>query len=398
MLWGSRFKRLVVASRGRKLLRSLILITLSLYAAHIQFQMMMHDFVASNGRALDALSSATKDPLAFVNPMGIMLAGSYPDLPTVYINESEVYRSYPPTRSLYESRTGDPLPDWAYKFSFLPRPNKTVGEKTVCFVHVGKTSGSTLGCYLGFRYDCGDEMNLPKSRLLYHTESLIHNWVNNCPQNDDYYLFTIRDPVARMKSWFTYERAGAMDINTESYDLRKPLFVDCPFRTFGDLVEYGLGNHFKSKVSKICRQRAWDAVRGNTPFARHNFFNYQYYRNEVPANATIIAIRSEFLERDWLSAETFVAKTTPNQHHEPVKLKFPRFNASRNITSADRNLSKSGLQQLCLALCREIKAYIDLLHLAINLSPVEVKESLRLLRMTCPRQVDDTTCETKLLF
>ena len=150
-------------------------------------------------------------------------------------------------QSPYQIRTGDELPRWAYRYPVLGAPNKTAGDKSICFVHVGKTAGSTLACYLGFRYECGEKMHLPQGQLLLQTSHLIHNSFNDCRDDDNYYLFALRDPVSRMKSWFTYERPGPQEQDGVLYRRKKALFIDCPFETFSDLVEKGLGDPLEHK-------------------------------------------------------------------------------------------------------------------------------------------------------
>lgn len=313
-----------------------------------------------------------------------------------FINETEIQRVYAPAPSIHEQRTGEQLPDWAVRYSFLPPLNKSAsGEKSVCFVHVGKTSGSTLACYLGFRYDCGETMLLPKSRLLAQTEHLIHNMINDCPYDDDYYLFSLRDPIARIRSWFTYERPLPEDMEypTENFYIRKPLFIDCAFHTFGDLVEQGLGDpRLYYNVSHICHQRALAAIRGINGYARHNYFNYHYYQGMVPQDATILAIRTEHLETDWASVEKYLSRE--DHDYRQLNVTFPQYNPSRTITAGDSALSVTGMKNLCHALSHEIKVYINLLNRAVNLTPHQVDQSVKLLAKSCPVQVQRWTSKT----
>jgi hypothetical protein len=301
---------------------------------------------------------------------------------------------YPLPASPYIQRSGDVLPHWAYRHSFLAEPNKTAGEKSVCFVHVGKTSGSTLACYLGFRYECGKRLTLPQSNLLRYTGHLIHNWINDCPDDTDFYLFSLRDPVARIKSWFTYERPAVGAPKDFEYRSKKPLFIDCPFKTFADLVEQGLGDsNIFTNVTEICHERAWDAIRGRRHYSRHNYYNYQYYlkRIKVPRNATILAIRTEHLGADWASADRLLANDI---NVDRQALTFPHVNPSHSLSQADRHeLSSTGMKNLCRALCFEIKAYMELFDRAANLTPQQVSQSLSLLQQSCPDQDRRASCQ-----
>ena len=314
-------------------------------------------------------------------------------LPPLLINETQMWQMWenPSRVTPYTNRTGRRVPQWAYRYPILHQVNKSAGEKSVCFVHVGKTAGSTLACYLGFYYDCGDALLLPQSRLLHATDHLIHNWINDCRDDDDFYLFALRDPIARIKSWFTYERPYPQEIGTESYRLKKPLFIDCPFQTFSDLVEKGLSTPSTHNITQVCHKRAMAAIRGTKRYARHNYYNFQYYRSQTPENATILAIRTEHLEKDWVSAEKFLAAETNDRRVAHVE--FPRFNPSRNVSEKDSDLSSVGMKKLCRVLCHEIKAYVDLLERAVNLTPEQVKKSLKMIRNSCPQQIKLASCQ-----
>jgi len=160
-------------------------------------------------------------------------------------SEGKIFRieDFPqPPPSVFTNRTGYAQPRWATKYFFLPQPNKTAGDKSLCFVHVGKTAGTTIACYLGFRYRSEQAFVMPQGRLRDNTVHAFHNWVNDCPDDDDYYLFATRDPISRIKSWFTYERP-MNNFNWapgEEGMQQKRLFIDCPFPHLNDLAEKGL--------------------------------------------------------------------------------------------------------------------------------------------------------------
>ena len=58
-------------------------------------------------------------------------------------------------------------PHWLGKYSFMPRPEEIADEDRICFVHVGKTAGSTMACELGFayewRFETGGALSVPSS-------------------------------------------------------------------------------------------------------------------------------------------------------------------------------------------------------------------------------------------
>lgn len=43
-------------------------------------------------------------------------------------------------------------PHWLKKYAFMPTPDEVGDADRICYVHVGKTAGSTMACELGFAY------------------------------------------------------------------------------------------------------------------------------------------------------------------------------------------------------------------------------------------------------
>lgn len=118
------------------------------------------------------------------------------------------------------------LPEFALKAVNYNVPR----EESVCFVHVGKTAGSTVGCYLGFSHHCDNTTEL-EGVLPMITTHLFHNDVDNCYDDAAYYLFVLRDPVDRAKSAFYYNRPDedCSDINWKIYE---QYYTNCSFWTF----------------------------------------------------------------------------------------------------------------------------------------------------------------------
>ena len=73
-------------------------------------------------------------------------------------------------------------------------------------------------------------------------------------------------------------------------------------------------------------------------------------------------------------------------HHSITQHQFVA--SEKQLAVSDRNISAAGMANLCRALCREIEIYKQILSVADNFSKEQVKESLRELHRTCPRQVD----------
>jgi hypothetical protein len=272
-------------------------------------------------------------------------------------------------------------PLWTDKFPFFPDEDEVVDNR-VCFVHVGKTAGSTLACYFGFRYPaCGNRVELLPGQLVNHTTNIIHTRFDTCKRTDiSVYLFVLRDPLSRMQSWFTYERPR--DENSPEYEMKKRLFVDCEYKTLNQM-----GADIGSNTT-LCSRRAWRAMTGLVGYSRHNKFNYGYYYNRVPRNARIAVIRTEHLEADWSSLEVKLFNGKPLNKSAGY---FKRKNQSQKLDE-DLLLTVESRLNLCKALCEEIQLYKKLLSQAENLTPEDVQESLTELKSSCPYQARSDKC------
>ena len=59
-------------------------------------------------------------------------------------NGNEIIRYNTTKRNYYDQGR------WLNRYPFLPAVTDVADENRICFVHVGKTAGSTMACYLGF--------------------------------------------------------------------------------------------------------------------------------------------------------------------------------------------------------------------------------------------------------
>jgi len=294
----------------------------------------------------------------------------------------------------YEVRwPGFKVPDWAKK-PFFFRTDAPI-EKQVCFVHVGKTAGSSVGCSLGFQLHCADTKQYPLGLLPEYTTRVFHNGVNDCFDDMGYYMITLRNPLKRIQSWFPYDRpievtgaeggwtgAAKAKKGKKRWHGRDKLYFDCPFKHLNDLAEYGLGKN--ASVSVECQERAQRAIEGKERFGMHNFFNYRYYYSSVPSNATVVAIRTEHLQKDWSSVEKMIGGTK-------VRVAFPQKNRKAK-DPADTYLSDNSRVMICQALCEDIQIYKEILHRAQNLDDEDVIQSMKELRESCPREADASNC------
>jgi hypothetical protein len=308
-----------------------------------------------------------------------------------------------------------------------------------CLVHVGKTAGGTLSCrfgnWLAKSCDAHHRHHPQSSVTSYEKPSPLPNFVRGkfhkatdwgclkrgVLQIPRTWLFTLRNPLDRIASWFQYENIRFNHVN-EIVGNRPALFQDC-FQTLDDLSQFGLQvafqynnynfnatatlancspvfsqkknkNHYKGgdpKCSNRCAKRAWDAVTGRVGYQYHNFYNYRYYLDWVEhvmggggggrrgsfRNFTILVIRSEHIEEDWATLEVLYGgnnASSKSWHRDDA----PRRHQSNSSVHPD------SYPNLCRALCKEIEVYTWLLEQAINLTPQQRQESLDELRAKCP--------------
>jgi len=286
------------------------------------------------------------------------------------------------------------FPSWMDRYEFMPTTKQIAKEDRICFVHVGKTAGSTMACQLGFDYEACPEnhVSVPKGNLPLFTTSMMHHQYNRCQYHDmGMFLFVVRDPFTRMQSWFTYERPvpGQKIWNKKHYASKLELFVDCPFPTLdalGGPKGLGAGN------ATHCSRDAWRAITGERGFAVHNYYNYRRYFDQVvqqDKDPRIIVLRTEQLEQDWRSIEVDVLNG-PEPFDESFT--FPHKHASAK-EERDLYLSEESTRNICRALCEEIQVYKRILIRAENLDENDFVESMKVLAQHCPVQAENSHCE-----
>lgn len=125
----------------------------------------------------------------------------------------------------------------------------------------------------------------------------------------------------------------------------------------------------------------------------HNLYNFGYYYNRTNVQnpkARIAAIRTEYLEQDWISVEGRLLGTSPQ--NSAFKKGFERKNKSQQVDENGTVLSPTALKNFCDALCEEIQVYKEILERAENLLPKERDESLGTLYAHCPKESRSATC------
>ena len=282
-------------------------------------------------------------------------------------------------------------PNWAKKKQQYRDIELDIPEaERICFVHVGKAGGSSVGCSLGFSLHCDNTTQIYDGLLPKRTTRLFHTNVYDCFDDSAYFLFVVRNPVERLRSAFLYERPNSeAELKKEYpdyYERRKNLYLDCPsFNTMENFVQDGMTKH--GNASDVCKTRAMEAVRGTRHFSCHMYFNYQFHLEGVPSDANILVIRNEHLIPDWNSVEHYIGGVKEIMPPEKANETMPVMNKSTK-DQKDKWISEDSTKILCMNLCNEIVNYKKILRRSLNLNYMEVEHSIEELRATCPMYAD----------
>jgi hypothetical protein len=265
-------------------------------------------------------------------------------------------------------------------------------DKKVCFVHVGKTAGSTVGCSIGFNLHCESKVQAPGVFPQYAT-NMFHAQMYDCDDASAFFVFVVRHPLDRWISSFNYDNPSKdwerfrREYGDKHFHYRHKLYAECPFSTVDDI---GKALSAESNVTAVCKGRAEASIKGTDHFGCHHYFNYQFHLEAIPKNAKIMTLRTEHLMEDWNSVEynlggvekVFGLNNTVISHNNV------------NLASDEKSkyLSHESKRLICAKLCNEIQNYKKILRLSINLSEEQVQESVDELGLGCPKEAFATTC------
>lgn len=267
-------------------------------------------------------------------------------------------------------------------------------DKQCCFVHVGKTAGSTIGCSLGFNLHCGTKVQAP-GVLPHYTTNMFHAQMYDCDdEKTTFYIFVVRHPLDRWISAFNYDNPSRdwdgfrRQFGEKHFKFRSHLYAECPFNTVDDVGEALSAG---SNVTDLCKGRAEASIDGTEHFGCHHYFNYQFHLEAIPKNATIMTLRTEHLREDWNSVEYNLGGVAEvlGQDNEVI--------AHNNVNKASdgklKYLSEESKRLICAKLCNEIQTYKKILRLSINLNETQVQQSVDELMNSCPNEALAPTCD-----
>ena len=267
-------------------------------------------------------------------------------------------------------------------------------DKKACFVHVGKTAGSTVGCSLGFNLHCAVPKVQAPGVLPHYTTNMFHAQMYDCDdETTSFFIFVVRHPLDRWISAFNYDNPSRdwegfrRFFGEKHFQFRSQLYAECPFNTVNDVGE---ALSAESNVTDICKRRAEASIDGTEHFGCHHYFNYQFHLEAIPKNATIMTLRTEHLVEDWNSVEFNLGGG------KEVLGKGNKVIAHNNVNNASddklKYLSDQSKRMICSKLCNEIQIYKKILRLSINLNETQVQDSIDELLSSCPIEALSTSC------
>jgi hypothetical protein len=230
-----------------------------------------------------------------------------------------------------------------------------------------------------------------------------------------YYLFTLRDPLQRVQSAYTYDRQAvhvdaAVDYPDDDYYIdrgQNSLYLDCPFYTLNDLAVRGLAKD--GPAPEHCKRLARDVVQGVQRAGYHLYYNHRWFLNATNAlpgsssslpsssNPKILVIRMKHMVDDWNAAENVLSSSNNDDNNRRKRMeKMPSLNEGGKKTTKlydDQHLSPEARVLLCEALCPEILEYRRILNAAVNLSPNDKAVTLDELSQSCPAIAHSTSCD-----
>lgn len=273
-------------------------------------------------------------------------------------------------------------------------------NRTIYYVHTGKTGGTTLGrvlraCCDWFaqrreRNKCFDDFyQFNESRLSkitkthHHTgmRATNHEWL---PKSTSF-LFTLRNPIDRAVSAFDMEHIKNTNGASEAVRLRTTVFYDECFPDAEVLaMMLATKNHtIVNSWNKDCYDVGHDTLtgKGHILHASHLWNNYEKYvsltSGKYPEREVFVA-RTEYLWEDLGALNLALGGISNFTEHVGAK----QTHGSEGYMVKSK-LSALGRATFCCHLHMEIKLYEQLLQSAVNLPAREKMKTMHFLYEDC---------------
>lgn len=288
--------------------------------------------------------------------------------------------------------------------SVSPPPPSVDGSPrnhSMIYVHVGKTGGITLDKVL--RSNCmwysgaarrkkclkaldddhdGGSSNTMVSELSKATLHLgprrdYNEWILNAT----IFLVTVRNPIARAVSASNFDHPSNNDPRRYAQgmpDSVKLFYIEC-FPTVQDLANLlQVADQAKQRLTKkqlTCynsarRTLAGDGSRNGASHLRMNYAFYNELSMALFPDRPLLVLRTEYLWEDLARIDRMLGG---NGYFPHVGKAYTHGSQSHAV---QQGLSVQGKQTVCCYLASEMQIYEDLLRKAINLLPMEIRETL----------------------
>eukprot|EP00581_Thalassiosira_minuscula_P003550 CAMPEP_0183747336 /NCGR_PEP_ID=MMETSP0737-20130205/67214_1 /TAXON_ID=385413 /ORGANISM="Thalassiosira miniscula, Strain CCMP1093" /LENGTH=449 /DNA_ID=CAMNT_0025983045 /DNA_START=498 /DNA_END=1846 /DNA_ORIENTATION=- len=281
----------------------------------------------------------------------------------------------------------------------------------IYLIHVGKTGGLTLLNVLGrgatghelqcrmertsrgtLDDECLSEKRKKGTELQRHIIGRYHvgsprfseeqkKWLLN---NTNMFLFTIRDPLDRVRSAFNFHKYSLQKKGGYSKNQKDGLFYA---RCFPDSVNHMLQVLRTNTTSVDCARLGHDALRGHMRGrgggGNHFFYNYQKYRKYTlgshPLDHAIAVIRTEHLWEDTIALDKELGGSGDFGKQEGRQ----ETHGSETFASNSTELTSANAAYLCCVIYREIEVYQELILKAVNLNVDEKHDDIMKLMAHC---------------
>jgi hypothetical protein len=314
----------------------------------------------------------------------------------------------------YDAEISSQPPSPRVKRVSVPFPKVERNQRTIVLIHVGKTGGETVRHTLKItcrmrknpvqQKICKKSFaNKSESALSRHTIGTLHCDLllpNDCLERATTLLWTLRNPLDRVVSWFQYMNPANCrpldDYHSTACNTNRSIFATIQNNKKGSkwaVKFFGCFptiNHFAdallddyASTNSNCSQIARRTISGEASASSgHIHFNHRHYWRETMEkypSKDIWVLRTEYLWEDMIQVEQLLSNST-----DPHRL-FEKRNVTHGSEGhAQRDpLSSRGREQLCCTLQNEIAVYGDLLRMSTNLDSEERNRSLDYLAQQC---------------
>lgn len=184
------------------------------------------------------------------------------------------------------------------------------------------------------------------------------SWLMN---NTNVFLFTVRDPIARLVSTYNYHRSGLKDATKFKFHDR--FYKECFPDGLDDMV-----NVLRKNTKPTCTPLGMNALTGRTlQGGWHFMYNYTHYKNytmdQSPDHAVAV-VRTEHLWDDIVHLD----KLLGGSGNFGNKVGSKHTHGSENYTvSYDDDLSISNTMFLCCLIYKDLESYQIMILRALNL-------------------------------